>query len=105
MRSVTLSLLSLSLSLSLHRSLFTNIKTSNLFHSDININININIYISININIYTYTYINISLFCRNGDYAPNRFQAQNDAVSMVFNSKTGSNPENTCGVMSMAGQR
>jgi hypothetical protein len=58
MRSVTLSLLSLSLSLSLHRSLFTNIKTSNLFHSAININININIYISININIYIY--INIA---------------------------------------------
>ncbi|KAG7535957.1 hypothetical protein FFLO_03555 [Filobasidium floriforme] len=48
--------------------------------------------------------IDNSEYMRNGDYAPNRFQAQNDAVSMVFNSKTGSNPENTCGVMSMAGQ-
>lgn len=41
---------------------------------------------------------------RNGDYVPTRYAAQNDAVSLVFNAKTNSNPENTCGVMSMAGQ-
>ncbi|KAJ9126540.1 hypothetical protein QFC24_001568 [Naganishia onofrii] len=39
----------------------------------------------------------------NGDYAPTRFAAQNDAVSLIFNAKTASNPENTVGVMSMAG--
>ncbi|KAJ9112489.1 hypothetical protein QFC20_002279 [Naganishia adeliensis] len=39
----------------------------------------------------------------NGDYTPTRFAAQNDAVSLIFNAKTGSNPENTVGVMSMAG--
>ncbi|KAI5455032.1 proteasome regulatory particle base subunit rpn10 [Naganishia albida] len=44
-----------------------------------------------------------SEYMRNGDYAPTRFAAQNDAVSLIFNAKTGSNPENTVGVMSMAG--
>lgn len=41
---------------------------------------------------------------RNGDYTPTRFQAQVDAVSMIFNIKTQSNPENTVGLMSMGGQ-
>ncbi|KAI3649279.1 hypothetical protein MP228_005866, partial [Amoeboaphelidium protococcarum] len=30
---------------------------------------------------------------RNADYTPDRLKAQNDAVSMVFNIKTQSNPE------------
>jgi 26S proteasome regulatory subunit N10 len=42
---------------------------------------------------------------RNGDYTPTRYLAQNDAVSVIFNAKTGSNPENTVGVMSTAGRR
>jgi len=41
---------------------------------------------------------------RNGDYQPNRFDAQSDAVSVVFGTKTQSNPENTVGVMTMAGK-
>lgn len=44
-----------------------------------------------------------SEFMRNGDYPPNRFLAQNDAISVIFNVKTGSNPENTVGLMSSGG--
>ena len=48
--------------------------------------------------------IDNSEYMRNGDYAPNRFDAQSDAVSVVFGHKTDSNPENTAGVMTMAGK-
>ena len=48
--------------------------------------------------------IDNSEYMRNGDYAPNRFDAQSDAVSVVFGQKTESNPENTAGVMTMAGK-
>lgn len=40
---------------------------------------------------------------RNGDYLPNRFSAQSEAVSLIFNAKTNSNPESAVGLMSMAG--
>lgn len=40
---------------------------------------------------------------RNGDYIPNRFDAQSDAVSMIFNAKTSANPESSVGLMSMGG--
>ncbi|KIX01431.1 uncharacterized protein Z518_09157 [Rhinocladiella mackenziei CBS 650.93] len=40
---------------------------------------------------------------RNGDYLPNRFSAQSEAVSLIFNAKTSSNPESAVGLMSMAG--
>ncbi|KIW23554.1 uncharacterized protein PV07_11743 [Cladophialophora immunda] len=40
---------------------------------------------------------------RNGDYLPNRFSAQTEAVSLIFNAKTSSNPESAVGIMSMAG--
>ncbi|KIW65809.1 hypothetical protein PV04_08032 [Phialophora macrospora] len=40
---------------------------------------------------------------RNGDYLPNRFSAQTEAVSLIFNAKTSSNPESAVGLMSMAG--
>jgi 26S proteasome regulatory subunit N10 len=40
---------------------------------------------------------------RNGDYPPTRFDAQSDAVNAVFNAKIDSNPENTVGIMTMAG--
>jgi len=43
-----------------------------------------------------------SEYMRNGDYLPTRWEAQSDAVNIVFNSKTGSNPENNVGVMTMA---
>lgn len=41
---------------------------------------------------------------RNGDYAPSRFQAQSDAVNLICGAKTQSNPENTVGVLTMAGK-
>lgn len=45
-----------------------------------------------------------SEFTRNGDYAPTRFQAQADAVNLLAGAKTQHHPENTVGVMSMAGR-
>ncbi|KAJ8522588.1 hypothetical protein ONZ45_g851 [Pleurotus djamor] len=46
--------------------------------------------------------IDNSEYMRNGDYQPTRFEAQADAVNVVFQTKVDSNPENTVGVMSMA---
>ncbi|OMJ25806.1 26S proteasome regulatory subunit rpn10 [Smittium culicis] len=48
--------------------------------------------------------IDNSEWARNGDYVPNRFQAQIDAVHYLFNLKTSSNPENTVGVISHGGE-
>jgi len=48
--------------------------------------------------------IDNSEYMRNGDYAPSRFEAQSDAVTTVFGRKVDSNPENTVGVMTMAGK-
>ncbi|XP_031388762.1 26S proteasome non-ATPase regulatory subunit 4 homolog isoform X2 [Punica granatum] len=48
--------------------------------------------------------IDNSEWMRNGDYAPNRFQAQADAVNIICGAKTQSNPENTVGVLTMAGK-
>ncbi|KAL9257431.1 26S proteasome non-ATPase regulatory subunit 4-like protein [Drosera capensis] len=45
-----------------------------------------------------------SEWMRNGDYSPNRLQAQADAVNLICGAKTQSNPENTVGVMTMAGK-
>jgi 26S proteasome regulatory subunit N10 len=45
-----------------------------------------------------------SEYARNGDYTPNRLDAQNDAVTLLFNAKTQSNPENMVGLMTMAGK-
>jgi 26S proteasome regulatory subunit N10 len=41
---------------------------------------------------------------RNGDYTPSRVDAQADAVNLLFQAKQQSHPENTVGVMTMAGQ-
>ena len=41
---------------------------------------------------------------RNGDYMPTRMEAQNDAVNLIFASKTQQHPENTVGLMTMAGK-
>jgi 26S proteasome regulatory subunit N10 len=41
---------------------------------------------------------------RNGDYAPTRFQAQADAVNLLAGAKTQHHPENTVGVLTMAGK-
>ncbi|KZV85683.1 hypothetical protein EXIGLDRAFT_622763 [Exidia glandulosa HHB12029] len=48
--------------------------------------------------------IDNSEYMRNGDYLPTRFEAQSDAVTVLFGHKVDSNPENTVGVMSMAGK-
>lgn len=49
--------------------------------------------------------IDNSEWMRNGDYAPTRFQAQADAVNLICGAKTQSNPENTVGLLTMAGKR
>lgn len=46
-----------------------------------------------------------SEWMRNGDYTPSRLEAQKDAVTLLFNAKTQSNPENTVGLMTMAAKR
>ncbi|XP_076910843.1 26S proteasome non-ATPase regulatory subunit 4 homolog [Bidens hawaiensis] len=48
--------------------------------------------------------IDNSEWMRNGDYSPTRFQAQVDAVNLICGAKTQSNPENTVGVLTMAGK-
>ncbi|KAF2201127.1 hypothetical protein GQ43DRAFT_394965 [Delitschia confertaspora ATCC 74209] len=40
---------------------------------------------------------------RNGDYLPSRWEAQSDAVNLIFSAKTGANPESSVGLMSMGG--
>lgn len=42
---------------------------------------------------------------RNGDYLPTRWDAQSDAVNIVFDAKTSSNPESRVGLITMAGKR
>ncbi|KAI9885524.1 MAG: hypothetical protein M1823_002663 [Watsoniomyces obsoletus] len=41
---------------------------------------------------------------RNGDYPPSRFEAQADAMSLLFSAKTQANPESSVGLMSMGGK-
>ncbi|PPR84083.1 hypothetical protein GOBAR_AA36631 [Gossypium barbadense] len=48
--------------------------------------------------------IDNSEWMRNGDYSPSRFQAQADAVSLICGAKTQSNPKNTVGILTMAGE-
>ncbi|XWS40182.1 hypothetical protein CRYUN_Cryun18bG0118500 [Craigia yunnanensis] len=48
--------------------------------------------------------IDNSEWMRNGDYSPSRFQSQTDAVSLICGAKTQSNPENTVGILTMAGK-
>ncbi|KAF8655193.1 hypothetical protein AX16_003225 [Volvariella volvacea WC 439] len=48
--------------------------------------------------------VDTSEYMRNGDYQPTRFDAQADAVNVVFQTKIDSNPESTVGIMSMAGK-
>ena len=45
-----------------------------------------------------------SEWTRSGDYAPTRYQAQADAVNLLAGAKTEANPENTVGVLTMAGK-
>lgn len=44
-----------------------------------------------------------SEFSRNGDFPKTRFEAQVDAVELIFQSKRNSNPENTIALISSAG--
>ncbi|KAJ7209094.1 hypothetical protein C8J57DRAFT_1402288 [Mycena rebaudengoi] len=48
--------------------------------------------------------IDNSEYMRNGDYQPTRFDAQSDAVTTIVQTKIDSNPENTVGIMTMAGK-
>ena len=48
--------------------------------------------------------IDNSEYMRNGDYLPTRFEAQADAVNIVFQTKIDSNAESTVGIMTMAGK-
>lgn len=41
---------------------------------------------------------------RNGDYTPTRFEAQADAVSLIFSAITQGNPESSVGLMTMGGK-
>lgn len=41
---------------------------------------------------------------RNGDYPPSRLEAQQDALNLVGGAKTGSNPENSVGVITSGGK-
>lgn len=41
---------------------------------------------------------------RNGDYTPTRFEAQADAVSLLYSAKTQANPESSVGLMTMGGK-
>ncbi len=45
-----------------------------------------------------------SEWTRNGDYAPSRIRAQTDAVNLLAGAKLQTNPENTVGVLTMAGK-
>lgn len=47
--------------------------------------------------------IDNSEYMRNGDYLTSRYQAQLDTVEIIFRRKTNANPENTVGLMNMAG--
>ena len=49
--------------------------------------------------------IDNSEWMRNGDYLPTRWDAQSDAVNIVFDAKTSSNPESRVGLITMAGKR
>ncbi|THH04926.1 hypothetical protein EW145_g5168 [Phellinidium pouzarii] len=44
-----------------------------------------------------------SEYMRNGDFLPTRFDAMVDALNVVFQTKTDSNPENSVGLMTLAG--
>ncbi|PRP89499.1 putative 26S proteasome non-atpase regulatory subunit [Planoprotostelium fungivorum] len=48
--------------------------------------------------------IDSSDFMRNGDYTPTRLEAQHDAVNLICNAKTQSNPESTVGIIACGGK-
>jgi 26S proteasome regulatory subunit N10 len=46
-----------------------------------------------------------SEYNRNGDFAPSRWDSQQDAANVLCDAKLNQNPENTIGLMSMAGKK
>ena len=52
----------------------------------------------------TFIAMDNSDYMRNGDFAPSRMEAQQDAVTLLAGAKTQQNPENTVGVLTMAGR-
>eukprot|EP00921_Rhytidocystis_pertsovi_P015634 GHVQ01024858.1.p1 GENE.GHVQ01024858.1~~GHVQ01024858.1.p1 ORF type:complete len:150 (-),score=16.80 GHVQ01024858.1:4-453(-) len=46
-----------------------------------------------------------SEWTRNGDYAPTRFEAQQDATNLICGVKTNNHIENCVGILTMAGER
>ena len=48
--------------------------------------------------------IDNSEWTRNGDFAPSRFQSQSDAVNLLAGARTQAHPENTVGILTMAGK-
>jgi 26S proteasome regulatory subunit N10 len=46
-----------------------------------------------------------SEWSRNGDYPPNRWESQQEAVNTIAAMKTNSNPGNSVGILAMAGSR
>ena len=49
--------------------------------------------------------IDNSDWTRNGDYFPSRFQTQVEAANLIIENRCESNPENSLGIMTMAGKR
>ena len=49
--------------------------------------------------------IDNSDWTRNGDYFPSRFQTQIEAANLIIENRCESNPENSLGIMTMAGKR
>jgi 26S proteasome regulatory subunit N10 len=46
-----------------------------------------------------------SEWSRNGDFAPSRWDSEQDAANIICEAKTQQNPENTLGIMAYAGRR
>lgn len=53
----------------------------------------------------TYIIIDSSEYMRNGDFSPNRFDAQIETINLLANAKTSGHPESTIGLMTMSGKR
>jgi len=53
----------------------------------------------------TYIIIDSSEHMRNGDFSPNRFEAQLETINLLANAKTSGHPESTVGLMTMSGRR
>ncbi len=52
----------------------------------------------------TFIAMDNSDWMRNGDFAPSRLESQQDAVNLLAGAKCQQNPENTVGVLTMAGR-